>query len=265
MATRSLSRMGLDPRTVHRLSMRSIHTVQDLLGRTQLDLIETIDITSEAVDALVEDVSEKICPTPVTLFELVQRRAKQTTHLPTFLPLMDAALRGGISASAITEFVGPAGIGKTQMCLMLSVIACMPKELGGGGGSTIYVDTESKFSSARLVEIATGHFPQCYHSAESIKDLTNRIMVLTPRSSQELLERLRAMEAVIIERRVQLLIIDSIAALPRVEFDNTQIMRRQEMLGQQAARLKFLAESFCIPIVVTNQVTTSFGTTPFPD
>lgn len=31
------------------------------------------------------------------------------------------------------------------------------------------------------------------------------------------------------------------------------------MLGQQAARLKYLAESFRIPVLVTNQVTTAFG------
>jgi hypothetical protein len=32
-----------------------------------------------------------------------------------------------------------------------------------------------------------------------------------------------------------------------------------QMLGQQAARLKYLAESFRIPVLVTNQVTTAFG------
>lgn len=32
-----------------------------------------------------------------------------------------------------------------------------------------------------------------------------------------------------------------------------------QMLGQQAARLKYLAESFRIPVLVTNQVTTTFG------
>ena len=36
-------------------------------------------------------------------------------------------------------------------------------------------------------------------------------------------------------------------------------MDRQKILGQQASRLKFLAESFSIPVLVTNQVTTNIS------
>jgi RAD51-like protein 1 len=71
---------------------------------------------------------------------------------------------------------------------MLSVIASMPAAFGGGGGGVIYVDTESRFSSARLVEIATGRFPQCYNSASAVEELMKSIVVITPHSTQELLE-----------------------------------------------------------------------------
>ena len=52
---------------------------------------------------------------------------------------------------------------------MLSVIACMPVAYGGCGGGAVYVDTESRFCSARLVEIATGRFPECYQSAAAVE------------------------------------------------------------------------------------------------
>lgn len=39
-----------------------------------------------------------------------------TGHLPTHLKGLDAALCGGLPFGALTELVGPAGIGKTQVC-----------------------------------------------------------------------------------------------------------------------------------------------------
>lgn len=39
-------------------------------------------------------------------------------HLPTQLKGLDAALCGGIPFGVLTELVGPAGIGKTQVMTM---------------------------------------------------------------------------------------------------------------------------------------------------
>jgi RAD51-like protein 1 len=153
-------------------------------------------------------------------------------------------------ATGITELVGPAGVGKTQMCLMLAASACMSTARNSGHdrrdddestsehhsrtrtSSVIYIDTESKFSSARLVEIATRRFPDHYGTAAAVAALTNRIVILTPRSSAELLERLEAMDAVVTDRNVRLIIIDSIAALPRAEYSNSRTVERQEVCGR---------------------------------
>lgn len=58
---------------------------------------------------------------------------------------------------------------------------------------------------------------------------------------------------------MQLIVIDSIAALARTDYGARGVADRQRMLGQQASRLKALAESFRIPVLVTNQVTTAVG------
>ena len=167
-----------------------------------------------------------------------------TSPLPQYF---DAAAVCMGCTTGITELVGPAGVGKTQMCLMLAASACMSTSSTSGhdgrgrdestsehhsrarGSSVIYIDTESKFSSARLVEIATRRFPDHYGTAAAVAALTNRIVVLTPRSSAELLERLEAMDAVVTDRNVQLIIIDSIAALPRAEYSNSRTIERQEV------------------------------------
>ena len=38
---------------------------------------------------------------------------------------LDAVLRGGVPCGSVTELVGPAGIGKSQLCLMLAASALL--------------------------------------------------------------------------------------------------------------------------------------------
>ena len=49
---------------------------------------------------------------------------------------------------------GPPGCGKTQFCIMMSILATLPIDMGGLEGAVVYIDTESAFSAERLVEMA---------------------------------------------------------------------------------------------------------------
>lgn len=60
---------------------------------------------------------------------------------------LDDALRIGLPPAAITELVGPAGVGKSQFCYSLALQAAMPVALGGLAATLIYIDTEGKFST----------------------------------------------------------------------------------------------------------------------
>ena len=81
---------------------------------------------------------------------------------------MDSSLKGGIPAGTVTELVGHAGAGKTQMCLTLAALVTMPSisaitsmSLGDmhdadailSNGAVVYIDTEQKFNAKRLYEI----------------------------------------------------------------------------------------------------------------
>lgn len=63
-------------------------------------------------------------------------------------------MKNGLPPSSLIEFVGPAGVGKSQMCFQLSLIVAAPIEVGGLASGVIYIDTENKFSSQRIAEIA---------------------------------------------------------------------------------------------------------------
>ena len=65
------------------------------------------------------------------------------------------------------------------------------------------------------------------------------------------------MDEIIIDNNIKFIVVDSIAAIVRKEFNATHIRNRQAVLGKQAARLKLLAENYNIPVLVTNQVTTT--------
>ena len=68
-------------------------------------------------------------------------------HLPTGLPTLDRILGGGIRIGTITELVGQAGSGKTQLAMQL---CCMAARYGQGA---VYIDTERKVCIQRLQEI----------------------------------------------------------------------------------------------------------------
>ncbi len=73
-------------------------------------------------------------------------------YIPTHLPELDSILRGGIRLNSITEIVGSAGIGKTQLVMQLAIVA------SAYNMGCIYIDTERKLSLLRLNEIATERY-----------------------------------------------------------------------------------------------------------
>lgn len=130
--------------------------------------------------------------------------------------------------------------------MTLSVLVSM---LGKG---VVYIDTENKFKPERVFEIGAARGIE----EQELAKLAGRITVLRPARSQQLLELLNGLEELMISGKVQLLVLDSVAALVRLDFSTRMhIIARQQMLSKQAAQLKYLASTFHLPVVVTNQVT----------
>ncbi len=69
--------------------------------------------------------------------------------LPSDIPKLDTNLRGGFPIGSITEVVGMAGVGKTQLAMQLCVIAAARYGVG-----SIFIDTEKKLSLQRMKDIA---------------------------------------------------------------------------------------------------------------
>lgn len=169
---------------------------------------------------------------------------------------MDAHLCGGLPSKSVTEIVGPSGAGKTQFCMMMACKSAMPVALGGNGGRVVYLDTEGSFSASRLREIAAARYGSYFDSEERLDELLAAVIVVTVRSSAELCVVLDELETTVLAEGVRLLVLDSVAARARTEFDATETVKRQAMLLEQAQALKQLAEQCNLHVVVSNQVTT---------
>lgn len=74
--------------------------------------------------------------------------------------------------------------------------------------------------------------------------------------------RVDSLEELIIERHARLIVLDSIASVARLDFDATKTAARQDLLARIASMLKFAAERFHVPVLVSNQVTSAVRHTP---
>jgi DNA repair protein RadB len=153
-------------------------------------------------------------------------------------PVMNKLLDGGYEPGIITTIFGPAGSGKTTLCMLAAIQCSSAKKI-------IYIDTEGGFSAERLKQLAGN---------AAIKN----ILILKPVNFDEqvkAIERLKEM----VNDKIGLVVVDTISMLYRVE-----ISRRKEPkpvyneLDLQISYLTEIARKNSIPVLVTNQVYADF-------
>ena len=253
---RTLDRLGVDRDLVAKLESRGCRTAEDALNRSPLDVVELADCSHARARRFLTAVARSVAPTPITALDALKR----SKWLRTTLPELDDALGGGLSVGGVTEVVGAAGAGKTQLCLSACASAAAPIGAHGSDGGVVYVDAERKFSSTRLAEIARGKFGSDFASDEAVNALARRVQIVTPTSLTDLAKRLEALEEAIIDHKVRLVIIDSVAHLARGEFGGREkVVQRQSVLGAIASTLKRHAEKHELAVLAVNQVTTRLG------
>lgn len=145
---------------------------------------------------------------------------------------------------------------------MLATQALRSIESGGLSDETstvLYIDCENAFSPKRIEDIMTYTNEQNPDEAPfaPLRAYIDRITVQVARNSVEFSTLLAQLENTVVNKRVKVIFLDSIAALVRHEFDSASIIKRQNLLTTWAGTLKSLAEKTHIPIIVTNQVTSS--------
>lgn len=263
MSSKRIQRVDISKDIRDRLQRQGLATCRDVLTKSPLELMKLSGYCGLTTD----DIFHKCClvqtPKPVRALDLLKSIRSQR-FFATSLPDLDKVLHGGLPSGTITEVAGPAGCGKTQLCMTLSVLATLPVEHGGQGGDILYIDTEGAFNAKRLLEIAQCRLPKHFSDKESLRRLASSVHIHLVQSCKALMNRLQNIEEDIISKNIRVVVLDSVASLVRKEFSSVQqgMLRRTDFLATEAALLKYIAEAFSIPIIVTNQITTRYGDRP---
>lgn len=166
-----------------------------------------------------------------------------TEKISSGTPVFDALLDGGYETEIITTIYGPAGSGKTNLCLFCA------KEVVKKGKKVIFIDTEGGFSVARLQQIEPEY-----------KKLLENIIFLKPTKFSEQKKAFSKLNDLTKTKKIGLIIVDTIAMLYRLELGKTEeVYEINRELGKQIACLTEITRKQKIPILITNQVYSNFN------
>jgi len=163
---------------------------------------------------------------------------------------LDKWLTGGYETDIITTIYGPAGSGKTNFCVLAGMSQAKK------GGKVIFVDTEGGFSVERFKQVA----------GEGYEKILKNVLLLKPTTFSEQEKAFDKLLKEIKNARISLVIIDGMTMLYRLELaearkedDKSEISRINSKLARQMRILAEIARTRKIPVLITNQVYSDFG------
>ncbi len=155
--------------------------------------------------------------------------------------VLDGLLDGGWEKDIINTIYGPAGSGKTLLCLIAAVNIAL------SGKKVVYVDTEGGFSVERLKQVAVDY-----------EKVLENIVFLRPvnfKEQKNAFEKLKDL----VNDKVGLVVVDTVSMLYRLEMGKTDdVYDINKELGQQLGFLNEIARKKNIPVLITNQVYADF-------
>ncbi len=152
---------------------------------------------------------------------------------------IDSFLKGGLEKGLVTNVFGESGSGKTNFCVQVAA------EVASDGDKVIYIDTEKGFSPERFSQIAG-------------RDALDNIVLNEPIDFEQQEEAIESLKEIAEEHNPEVVIVDSMVSLYRLQAKGDQIQEVNQKLSQQFSKLAQIAREYNIPVVVTNQVYTSF-------
>jgi DNA repair protein RadB len=161
--------------------------------------------------------------------------------MSTGCSVVNDLLCGGYECDVITTVYGPAGTGKTTMCLMCSIAAVK------SGKKVIYVDTEGGFSVERIRQLEGFD-----------ESMLKSILVMKPTNFEEQSKAVRNVRQMVNDK-IGLVVVDTISMLYRIECGRTKEVKSvNSELGLQIGMLNEIARKLSIPVLITNQVYSDF-------
>nr|XP_020767486.1 DNA repair protein XRCC3 [Odocoileus virginianus texanus] len=258
-----LDRLDLHPRIIAAVKKAKLRSVKEVLHLSGPDLQRLTRLSSPDVRLLLRAAASLLQGHGVcTALHLLRQEGlfpEQHQRLSLGCPVLDALLRGGLPLDGVTELAGRSSAGKTQLALQLCLAVQLPQRHGGLGAGAVYVCTEDAFPSRRLQQlIAQQQRLRADVPADVISKIKfgHQIFIEHAADVDTLLHCVSEKVSVLLARGMaRLVVVDSVAAPFRCEFDGAALALRAQRLLALGAELRRLSCAFRSPVLCINQVT----------
>ncbi|XP_003435154.1 DNA repair protein XRCC3 [Canis lupus familiaris] len=270
-----LDQLDLNPRIIAAVKKAKLKSIKEVLHFSGPDLQRLTSLSSLDVQHLLRAASSRLRGGGVlTALQLCERAGglpARPQRLSLGCPVLDRLLRGGLPLDGVTELAGLSSAGKTQLALQLCLAVQFPPRHGGLDAGAMYICTEDVFPNLRLQQlIAQQQRLRTDVPGEVVSRIkfSNQIFIEHVADVDSLLECVREKVPVLLSRGMaRLVVIDSVAAPFRCEFDGPALVPRARHLQALGAALRRLSCAFQSPVLCINQVTEATeeqGTAPRP-
>ncbi|KAL1254639.1 hypothetical protein QQF64_016868 [Cirrhinus molitorella] len=255
--------LDLNPRIIGAVKKANFRSAKEILSVSGPDLQRLTRLSKTDVQRLHCAVAAAVRKSkPVTALQLIRGECPvlEAGHRLSFAcPILDGLMRGGLPLRGITELAGESAAGKTQFCLQLCLSVQYPQENGGLNSGAVYICTEDSFPIKRLRQLIAQQ-PQL---RPDLPPALIRSLRFSDNIYIEHAADLEALQACVSQRvpvllkrgLVRLLVVDSVAALFRSEFQADEAIERSRHLLAFSNTLHRLSHEYGAPVVCVNQVT----------
>ncbi|XP_056284834.1 DNA repair protein XRCC3 [Pseudoliparis swirei] len=254
--------MELHPRVIAAVRRARLQSFREVLSVSSPDLQRLTGLSASDVQQLLTTAATGCRRHPPVPALLLHRRP-EGLRLGLGCPVLDRLLRGGLPVGGVTELSGESGAGKTQLALQLCLSVQYPTQYRGLDSGALYICTEDPFPIRRLQQLIR-------HQARLRADVPPALVSRLQFSDRVYIEHAADLDSlqVCLSRRaplllarglVRLLVVDSVAALFRSEFQAADWLAKTKRLLTLSSTLHHLSLEFTTPVLCINQVTDVFS------
>ncbi|XP_050520135.1 DNA repair protein XRCC3-like isoform X2 [Daktulosphaira vitifoliae] len=247
-----------DDYTKSSLIKEGLLTSKIIFNHTELELRKKANLTVSAARKVFIEASK---------ISLLQQNMKISNQvITTGCEQIDIMLGGGLFQHGITELSGESGCGKTQFCLQAALTIQLPSSLKGAKSGAVYICTEDHFPSSRIQQMIN-NLPSKYQNNSKIErlevsqvDFGDNILINLVTTVEDLKKCIYSMlPKVLNHKSIKLIVIDSIAAVFRGEYEKNEMHRRSKDLRDIACWLHKLSVTSSLSDIGGKNLVPSLG------
>ncbi|XP_044173849.1 DNA repair protein RAD51 homolog 4-like isoform X3 [Acropora millepora] len=235
------------------LRSNGIKTVADFISCDVVSLAQKTSIPAKDLSSIQSIVIAQLAAFPLNGKDYYNGLMTRFSIFSTGCKNLDELLDGGLYTGDVTEIVGAAGTGKSQICMNIALSTSMEAKK-----YVIYIDTGGSFCGERIKQLLEG----CKASLddEEIHKILSRISVIQAFDIFSMLEALESVRQRLVSEtedektlQLRLVIVDCLAAVVSPVLGGQQIHGHSLMVNLSRI-LKSLAVEHALAVVITNNV-----------